>query len=874
MNTMPPKDAAAQRGRELAIYEAYLGALDTVTSQLLDSTEDESFAEIVQQLAATTHSDLCVLYTNLRDTDDESARILASWSSSTAIETALDSIKTLQYSDYPELTDTLRVGMIFIRDRADLPERERLLFARHGLGSLVGIPLLSSGDLDGFLLFAGQRPRRDWHSIELKVLSALANDLAMALTQRRAQLATKANQRRLEALVSVSDDMVLEFDERGIVVNVWSSHPAMPNTELLGKDLKQALPSEMAAAFRRSANKLFRKGGVETIKLSIPMMDSHSYFLARMQIVPAESGEGRHIVALVRDVTNVMQEEAWQKTLLETLSLLEEAIVDLSPSGALLKTTVPWAKFRGIEIDAIEEDYGFALTHFLPYEDREKLQLAIDSLASGETHTQTVRFKMPRPDNENAWIEAKLIAHCSPEGDISSLRGVLRDITTAYLHERHITQLALYDSLTQLPNRILLDDHLHQALIRARRNNLKVALGFIDLDHFKQINDTFGHSAGDRVLVNLAKQLRSVLRDIDTLARWGGDEFVVLIPDLTNLTPLRNIAERLREIAREGIYIDGLETKSTISIGFAIFPDDASDDESLMSAADSTMFYAKSLGRNNVQFYSDVVHLRADAREQVALQAKLSTAIERAKLEVYFQPIVNAETGCVVSVETLARWHDDQDGWVSPQIFIPMAERLGLIKELGDQMIDQAFAVLKSWRNEGLTQKLAINVSRAQLFSQDFSARIQQQLTNHGLKPQDIELEITESIALTDYSQQMVHLKQLSQEGFTIAIDDFGTGYSSLSQLHEMPVDTIKIDVSFTSRLHTEEGRRIVQAIVQMAQALGLEVVVEGVEKSTTASFLLGLGVKRLQGHYFGNPLSAEKCVHLLRHGVSSLHAG
>ncbi|MBB5017347.1 diguanylate cyclase (GGDEF)-like protein [Chitinivorax tropicus] len=858
------------QGALLGLYESYLSALDAVTSQLLDSTDDDSFTDIVRQLALATRSDACQIYLYHRDPSLLcNAQLLCGWCATPALDKAFDHLKAFSLLEVPEMNDALQVGMIFVRNGEDLPPSIHLLLKTHHLAGLVAVPLLVSGELEGFLLFSGKRERQAWHSVELRVLSAVANDLAMALTQRKAQRASIANQRRLEALVGVSDDMVFEFDARNVIVNTWSSHPAIPSHELTGKTLQEALPAEMASSCLRTASKLFKNGNSETVRFSVPLLAGYTYFIARLYVVPAADGGSHNIVAQVRDVTHLMQEEAAQKTLLETLSLLEEAIIDLSPAGALLKTTLPWAKFRAIEADAIEADYGYALTHFVPQEDRDKLQAAIDMLADGDLTTQSVRFRMPRPGNEGTWIEAKLLAHRSPEGEIIGVRGVLRDITTAYQHERHITQLALYDALTQLPNRILLDDHLHQALIRARRNNLKVALGFIDLDHFKQINDTFGHSAGDSVLVNLGRQLRSVLRDIDTLARWGGDEFVALIPDLPNLVPLRNIAERLREIARAGVFIDGLETKSTISIGFAVFPDDAEDEESLMSAADSTMFYAKSIGRNNVQFYSDVVHLRAASREQVALQARLSNAIEHDKLEVYFQPIINAQTGQVTEVEALTRWHDGQTGWINPQVFIPIAERLGLIRELGEQVMKQAFGVLQQWRRLGLHQRMAINVSRAQLFSPEFSSRLQTLLISHGLKPQDIEIEITESVALTDYSQQMVHLKALSQAGFKIAIDDFGTGYSSLSQLHEMPVDILKIDNSFTSRLHTEEGRRIVLAIVQMAQALCLEIVVEGVEKSTTASFLQGLGVKKLQGHYFSPPISASECYTLLVNGVS-----
>lgn len=866
MNPVQPHTSLLDsRDDEIELYKRYLGALEGVTSQLLDEGDESVFAEIVHIIGETTASNVCVLFVN--QSNASVARPVACWAyTSGKVGFPPDSL--LRYEQFPEMTDTLQAGMLLIRNSAELPAAERHLFAPSNPASVVCIPLLAGGEPEGFLALLSPRPKHQWHNIEFKVLTALATDIALAVVQQRAARTSSANQQRLETLVGATEDMVFEFAPDGEVLNIWSSHPAMPTIELRGKPLKKALPAEIAAAFMRASEKLLATGGSETLKLTFTLGSSNYYFIARLQAVPDRSGDGRSIVAQLRDVSELMQEEARQKTMLETLNLLEEAVVDLSPAGVLLNTTRAWAKLRDIDAHAIEQDCGHRLIHWIANEDREKLQTAIDKLAHGDEQLNSVRFRMPQPNNENLWVEAKLIAHHAPGGRLVSIKGILRDITSAYLHEKHITQLALYDSLTHLPNRMLLDDLLHQALVRAKRNNLKVALGFIDLDHFKQINDTFGHTAGDQVLVNLSKQLRSVLRDIDTLARWGGDEFVVLIPDLGSLAPLRNIAERLREIAREGVLIDGLETRSTISIGIAVFPDDAGDEESLMSAADSTMYYAKTAGRNNVQFYSDIGHLREIDRSKLALQSRLNNAIEKAAIDVYYQPIVHPQTGKVVAVEALARWHDEQDGWISPAEFIPMAEKLGLIKELGFLVIDKALSTLRHWHKLGHHPKLAINISRAQLFSRSHINRIIALVAENQLQANDIELEVTESVALTDYTNQTRHLQQLAEAGFRIAIDDFGTGYSSLSQLHNMPVDTLKIDISFTSRLHTQEGQRVVQAIVQMAQALGLEIVAEGVEKSTTASFLQGLGVKQLQGYYYSRPDTAVKITSMLRKGI------
>jgi len=462
------------------------------------------------------------------------------------------------------------------------------------------------------------------------------------------------------------------------------------------------------------------------------------------------------------------------------------------------------------------------------------------------------------------WVEARLLAHCSRQGNVIALRGVLRDITSSHLQEQRITQLALHDALTQLPNRILLEDHLQQAIARAQRNKTKVALGFIDLDHFKHINDTLGHNAGDTVLVTLSKRLQSVLRGIDTLSRWGGDEFVVLLPDVSNEEDFRRVAERLRDVARDSIDLDGVETKITLSIGFAVYPDDADSPETLMSVADHTMFHAKGVGRNNVQFFQDI-HDKTLDRGNVQLQTRLNRAIQDGALQVFYQPVVDVETQRIVTFEALARWHDDQNGWVAPDVFIPLAEHLGIIQELGEQVFDHSLQRLKNWREVNKLVQASVNISRLQLFAPAFVQNLLRKIDDHGLKPQDVVLEITESVALLDLNYESKRLHELHDAGFSIAIDDFGTGYSALSQLHKMPVDILKIDTSFTSRMDTEDGRRIVQAIVQMADALNLKMVVEGVEKLETVVYLRSLGVSQMQGHYFSAAVPAGMCGSLLQ---------
>lgn len=862
-------------GRELAVYKSYLDAFGLIASHLLESTDDHTLNDVLRLLLDCTGSDLCALFRGVREGEQTVIRLsslISSKPASAEVE-ALKAWRVFNLDDHPEIADALQIGMVIHRNEHELPDSMRPLSQYFSAQSLLCVPLLVDGELGGFISFLSRRSKTDWMAPELRVLSVIANDIALALARRRAQKDLLANQQRLRTLVGATEDMLFEYDEQGVVVNVWSSHPALPSINLRGLSLERAFPADMAKGLRLQLKDVLKSLTPKTLQFSIPMLSGQCFFNARVQAVPGEHGDNWNIVALVRDVTHLVQEEARQKTMLETIDLLEEAILDLSVNGVLLHTTNAWANLRGIAPEAIGQDLGQSLIQWVFEEDVEKVERAFAQLASGESSSRSARFRIKHEFDDTLWVEMRLIAHCGPDGSIAAIRGVLRDVTNAYLHESRITQLALYDGLTQLPNRILLDDHLHQAVHRADRNGHKIALGFIDMDHFKQINDTFGHKAGDEVLVNLSKRLKASLRDHDTLARWGGDEFVVLIPDLNDLTPLRAIAERLRELARQGIVLEGLETKPTISIGFAIYPDDADTAEALLSAADHTMFHAKGAGRNNVQFYADLMHSKVLDREHVMLQSKLSAVIQASGLSVFFQPIVDPKCNRVVSVEALARWYDEKLGWVSPEVFVPMAEKLGVISDLGDQVLDQTLQYLRRWRNAGLMQPVAVNISRNQLFAHGFIARLMHLLERNDLVPSDLTLEVTESVALTDHSRQSKHLRELASLGFNLAIDDFGTGYSSLSQLHEMPVSALKIDVSFTSRLNTEEGRRIVQAIVQMAQGLGLSLVAEGVETIDQMDFFTSLGVNKLQGYYFSEPVAGLECEQLLRNGIIRLPA-
>ncbi|WP_269531384.1 EAL domain-containing protein [Chitinimonas sp. BJYL2] len=839
-----------------AITRDYLEALEAA-GQLIGESDSDALGRALAAIGRATGADGVALYRH--PVGGLRAEQVGTWIGTLAIPGMVNAgMARLDYRLYRDLHETLQAGLMLERRVSELLPATQVMLGPLGVQHLLCVPLFDAGELIGFvaLVFLGvPRPRI---AGEPRLLATLTNYLSLALVRADAEQRSAVNATRLATLVGATEDMVFELSAEGVVVNVWSHHPALPEKNLIGLPIDLAFPQDMAWALGQALPRALASEAREQFEFTLPRLDGVIYCIGRLQAVPSEDGSHRHAVALVRDVTELMRDEARHRAMVETLDLLEEAVVEFTETGILTQLSAAWATLR-LDHGASQREIGQPLNLFVEAEDHRQLdRVRAEVLASGESGS--VRFRLRRNGAEPIWLEARLLPNWGANGEAQGLRGILRDVTDAHLTETHIRQLALYDGLTGLPNRVLLDDLMHQALARAKRNGTRVALGFIDLDHFKQINDAFGHHAGDQVLATMSRQIRAVLREEDVLARWGGDEFIVILPDLADLATLSQVAERLREIARQGVVLEGIETRPTISIGIAIYPDNAESAESLLRAADTTLYHAKAMGRNNVQFYGDIVHLKGLGREQMAIQTRLNQAVLNNQLQVFFQPIVNARTGEVTSIEALARWHDDQIGWIAPQVFIPLAEKLGLISELSEQITVQALTKLRGWRQRGLKQPLALNVSRNLLFSPRFVRNLIDTVAEYDLKPADVIVEVTESLALTDQARQSRHLLMLHESGFRIAIDDFGTGYSSLSQLHDMPIDILKVDLSFTARLNNESGRRVMQAIVQMSHALGLDVVVEGVETLEAARFLQGLGVERMQGFHFSEPVPAGVC--------------
>ncbi|GHD66732.1 bifunctional diguanylate cyclase/phosphodiesterase [Jeongeupia chitinilytica] len=838
-----------------ARQQAYFDAFDRVVAQFAGFDAPDPNA-LVEALADASQSDLVCLFRH------HGARVhLEASTMAKGAGLSLIPLATLPLADYPLLADTLAVGMLLQRSLLELPMPEQMLLAGIGARRIVTLPLLDRGEAFGLLAFFDEDEGRVRSHDELTLLTMLGRQLSQGLVRVDVDAALRAERDRLAALVGATDDMVFELSAQGTIVRAWSGHPVLPHAAALeGRLPAQVLPPELATLLAAKLPSVLG-GASATVECRLDGLHGPVWFEGRMR--PAQGS----VLVLLRDVSASRLGALQQQALGDTLQVLGEAVIDLSRGGLLVRASAAWARLRGLDPRALDADLGAPLLHWVHDHDLAAVQAA---LASANAESTTLRFRLYRESGELIWVEACLLPLPAAADRAATLRGVLRDVTEMQLNQQQISRLALYDDLTRLPNRLMLDDALAQAITHARHTHRKVALGFIDLDHFKQINDAFGHRVGDQLLASLATRLSAVLREQDLLARWGGDEFVVLMPDLADPQQIRAMAERLRNAAREAVMLDGLEAHPSVSCGFAVFPDNAESGEELLSAADHTMYHAKHAGRNNVCFYGDILHLKALGREHVALQSRLSAAIRSERLGVFYQPVVSARDGSVIAVEALARWQDDKNGWISPELFVPMAEKVGLIQELSSLVMQQAFPQLRAWRDAGLAQKLMLNISRSQLFSPVFVSLLVERLAAYRLRPHDVIIEITESAALNDYARQLKHLRQLASAGFQIAIDDFGTGYSSLAQLHEMQAQLLKVDVSFTQRLHTEAGRRVMQAIVQFGQGLGLDLVVEGVESLDAARYLQGLGVEYLQGFHFSEPVPAGVAELWMRLGLAN----
>jgi diguanylate cyclase (GGDEF)-like protein len=440
-----------------------------------------------------------------------------------------------------------------------------------------------------------------------------------------------------------------------------------------------------------------------------------------------------------------------------------------------------------------------------------------------------------------------------------------RDITERKQAAQRIDWLAHHDVLTGLLNRHGLTQQLNQALTNAQRNQRHLALVFMDLDRFKTINDTMGHQVGDQLLAEVARRLRTQLRESDIIARLGGDEFVMVLTNLVAPTQCMPVLSKLEARLNEPYPVENRLLYLTPSMGVALYPHDGVSGDELMRQADTAMYHAKDNGRNNTQYYAAEMGRRAATR--LALERELWSALEHSHFELFYQPLVEAGSGSICGAEALVRWQHPERGMISPADFIPVAEECGAILKLGAWVLDEACRQMQVWQDSGMAPiRVAVNISAHQLAQHDFVSWVNDCLSRHRLSPTRLTLEVTESVAMERPENAIAVLNALGRMGVDLAIDDFGTGHSSLAYLQSLPIQHLKLDRRFvTNMCQNESDAAIVAASIALAHKLGLSVVAEGVETADQRDALLAQGCDMLQGYFFGRPQPASHWSELLQ---------
>jgi len=498
-------------------------------------------------------------------------------------------------------------------------------------------------------------------------------------------------------------------------------------------------------------------------------------------------------------------------------------------------------------------------------DDREAVRSHLDNLAQGE---DAFEFRVWPPGHELRHVAMRVFVVRDGEGRDVRRTGVIQDITERKAQEARIEHLAYHDGLTGLPNRTMLMDRLAQALSQAQRLEQQVAVLFLDLDRFKPINDSLGHSVGDQLLREIARRLRGALRENDTVARVGGDEFQVVVCNVAGATGAARIAEKLMCALGEPFMVEGQELHVTASLGVSLFPRDGASGELLLKFADIALYEAKGEGRNAYRFFSP--EMNAQAHGRLRLENDLRRAVERNELELHYQPQLDLAIGEVCAVEALVRWRHPERGLVLPNQFIPMAEETGLVLGIGEWVLGEACRQVAQWQRDGLATgsaplRVAVNISARQLQRPGLDGAVRRALARSGLPAECLELEITESSVMLDPQHAQSVLQSLRELGVQLSIDDFGTGYSSLAYLKRLPLDRLKIDRSFIGGIPTDsDDAAIVETIIVMTHKLGLRVIAEGVETLEQRLQLVRQGCDEMQGFLLAHPVPGGEVPALL----------
>jgi diguanylate cyclase (GGDEF)-like protein/PAS domain S-box-containing protein len=645
--------------------------------------------------------------------------------------------------------------------------------------------------------------------------------------------------------------------------------------QALGKSISEVMPTDVTAQIEQWDRQLLASPSTQDVVTAEDVPGRGRLILRRIRVPIFDTdGQVEYLLAMTEDITAAQTLADETRLASKVFETTADGIIMSDADDRVIMVNAAFLKLTGF---APEEMLGKLLVEspFRPidaaaFEARNE-RLARDGFVTGEVarvHKDGTPLSLwitktcVRNDADSVVNYVRVFSDISPLKETQ--RKLEEEMHRHKLAAARVEYLAYHDSLTSLPNRGMFSKLLNQAISEARRYGRQLALLFVDLDRFKNINDALGHAAGDLLLQEVAKRLKGCLRESDAVGRLGGDEFVVLLPHVENLAYAGAVAHKILNTISKSFAALGQEFHVTASIGISMFPGDGDEERTLMKNADTAMYQAKEEGKNNFQFYFEA--LNANSFERLSLESSLRRALERGEFQLHYQPKINMSSGRIVGMEALIRWAHPELGMVAPTKFIPVAEETGLIVPIGKWVLRTACSQNVAWQNLGLPHlSMAVNLSARQFLDANLLRDIKASLVETGMSPRLLELEITESMLMHNLDNAMRILTNLRAMGIRIAVDDFGTGYSSLSNLKRFPIDTIKVDRSFIRKLPTDpENRGITEAILAMAKVLNLNVIAEGVETKEQADYLRELSCDEFQGFYFSKAVTASEFAELL----------
>lgn len=777
----------------------------------------------------------------------------------TRVECAVDLVNALQsqewdvvISDYHLPQFDAEAALRIVKDfDADLP----FIVVSGTVGEDTAVRMMKSGAHDYLL--------KDKLARLVPAIQRERDEAQMRRERRTALAALEASEERYRRLVDYATDAIFLHDLNGNILDA-NDHACVSlgytREELLTKNVSDIVVRTLDSNAPQAWRDL--EPGQPMNVSAIQRTKAGDLFHVEARLLQFQSKGQPMVLAVARDVSERKRAEEQLRLSAEVFERSREAILITDRAGRIISVNRAFAEMTGYSQDEI-------------------LNKTMKSLSSSRQNDFFFRqmgdsirqlghwqgeFWGRKKDGMvfPVWLSMVIV-----KGDNDQTRHficVANDISEFKYAEQRIYYLAHFDVLTDLPNRAMLRERMTATLIQAENHQEEVAVLFIDVDHFKSVNDTLGHHSGDMVLATVAKRLKASVNGTDIVARMGGDEFVLVMPK-TGIDSALTAAQNITAALSEPLVVDQHRLHVTASIGIGIYPHDGRTMEVLIKNADAALYHAKTLGRNNYQFFTEQMNIAAGERRM--LEAGLRQAIERNELELYYQPQVDVKTGRVVGAEALLRWHHPELGMILPDRLIPVAENTGLIVPIGEWVLRTACLQNADWQRRGFPPLVvSVNLSALQIRQNSFQRMVQDALTCSGLSPHYLELELTESLLMESANATMSNMTQLTQIGVRLSVDDFGTGYSNLSYLRRFPLAKLKIDRSFVREApHNNGDVAIVRAVIGLAHNLNLKVIAEGVETREQFDFLRAEGCDQIQGFYFARPRPASELFHALSRG-------